>query len=83
MELHFLPPSSHELNPDELVKADLKHSLPHHRSFRRRQRQPHVVRGYLDVGVQPAGPSHAIWCGWGLPLAPVVPQSGSLELALL
>ncbi|WP_455753989.1 transposase [Streptomyces halstedii] len=27
-ELHFLPPYSPELNPDELVNADLKHSLP-------------------------------------------------------
>ncbi|EST25501.1 hypothetical protein N566_24500, partial [Streptomycetaceae bacterium MP113-05] len=28
VELHFLPPYSPELNPDELVNADLKHSLP-------------------------------------------------------
>ncbi|MFD8403012.1 IS630 family transposase, partial [Streptomyces sp. NPDC059698] len=28
IELHFLPPYSPELNPDELVNADLKHSLP-------------------------------------------------------
>ncbi|MFH8739479.1 IS630 family transposase [Streptomyces sp. NPDC017964] len=27
VELHFLPPYSPELNPDELVNADLKHSL--------------------------------------------------------
>ncbi|WP_435798070.1 transposase [Streptomyces halstedii] len=27
-ELHFLTPYSPELNPDELVNADLKHSLP-------------------------------------------------------
>ncbi|GGP77476.1 hypothetical protein GCM10010231_55520 [Streptomyces sindenensis] len=61
VELHFLPPYSPELNPDELVNADLKHSLPkQHRArdqtelaaetrrfFRRRQRQPHVVRGYF------------------------------------
>ncbi|MFB7225158.1 IS630 family transposase [Streptomyces sp. NPDC056227] len=59
--LHFLPPYSPELNPDELVNADLKHSLPkQHRArnqaelaaetrrfFRRRQRQPHIVRGYF------------------------------------
>lgn len=59
IELHFLPPYSPELNPDELVNADLKHSLPKghqarnraelaaetRRFFRRRQRQPHVVRG--------------------------------------
>ncbi|MEU2874703.1 IS630 family transposase, partial [Streptomyces olivoreticuli] len=61
IELHFLPPHSPELNPDELVNADLKHSLPKsHRAwnqdqlaaetrrfFRRRQRQPHIVRGYF------------------------------------
>lgn len=61
IELHFLPPYSPELNPDELVNADLKHSLPkQHRArdqaelaaetrrfFRRRQRQPHIVRGYF------------------------------------
>jgi transposase len=28
IELHFLPPYSPELNPDELVNADLKHNLP-------------------------------------------------------
>ncbi|WP_405763512.1 MULTISPECIES: transposase [unclassified Streptomyces] len=61
IELHFLPSYSPELNPDELVNADLKHSLPHtHRArnqaelasetrrfFHRRQRHPHVVRGYF------------------------------------
>ncbi|WP_437099857.1 IS630 family transposase [Streptomyces sp. enrichment culture] len=61
VELHFLPPYSPELNPDELVNADLEHSLPQqHRArdqtelaaetrrfFRRRQRQPHIVRGYF------------------------------------
>ncbi|MER7855479.1 transposase, partial [Streptomyces bacillaris] len=60
-ELHFLPTYSPELNPDELVNADLKHSLPRqqraraqaelaaetHRFFRRRRRQPHIVRGYF------------------------------------
>ncbi|MGW1077633.1 IS630 family transposase [Streptomyces sp. NPDC002537] len=59
--LHFLPPYSPELNPDELVNADLKNTLPkQHRArnqyelaaetrrfFRRRQRQPHIVRGYF------------------------------------
>ncbi|WP_405483394.1 IS630 family transposase [Streptomyces sp. NBC_00009] len=59
IELHYLPPYSPELDPDELVNADLKHSLPKsHRArnqdqlaaetrrfFRRRQRQPHIVRG--------------------------------------
>ncbi|WP_432116152.1 transposase [Streptomyces sp. S1] len=29
IELHFLPSYSPELNPDELVNADLKCSLPH------------------------------------------------------
>ncbi|MYV48068.1 IS630 family transposase, partial [Streptomyces sp. SID2888] len=61
VELHFLPSCSPELNPDELVNADLKRSLPHtHRArnqtelaaetrrfFHRRQRQPHIVRGYF------------------------------------
>ncbi|MFB7225161.1 IS630 family transposase [Streptomyces sp. NPDC056227] len=61
VKLHFLPPYSPELNPDELVNADLKHSLPkQHRArdqaelaaetrrfFYRRQRQPHIVRGYF------------------------------------
>ena len=61
MELHFLPSYSPELNPDELVNADLKRSLPMHsrardqaqlaaetrRFFHRRQRQPHIVRGYF------------------------------------
>ncbi|WP_443059069.1 transposase [Streptomyces sp. NBC_00388] len=28
VELHFLPLYSPELNPDKLVNADLKHSLP-------------------------------------------------------
>ena len=30
IELHFLPAYSPELNPDELVNADLKRSLPMH-----------------------------------------------------
>ncbi|MGW0937806.1 IS630 family transposase [Streptomyces sp. NPDC002666] len=61
IELHFLPPYSPELNPEELVNADLTYSLPKsHRAmnqaelaadtrqfFRRRQRQPHIVRGYF------------------------------------
>ncbi|WP_455770038.1 IS630 family transposase [Streptomyces griseoaurantiacus] len=61
IELHFLPSYSPELNPDELVNADLERSLPHtHRArnrtelaaetrrrfFHRRQRQPHVITGY-------------------------------------
>lgn len=62
IELHFLPSYSPELNPDELVNADLKRSLPmHHRArdqaqlaaetcrfFHRRQRQPHIIRGYFS-----------------------------------
>jgi transposase len=61
IELHFLPSYSPELNPDELVNADLKRSLPMHsrardqaqlatetrRFFHRRQCQPHMVRGYF------------------------------------
>ncbi|XUZ25114.1 transposase [Streptomyces sp. RMIT01] len=61
IELHFLRSYSPELNPDGLVNADLKRSLPHtHRArnqaelaaetrrfFHRRQRQPHIVRGYF------------------------------------
>ncbi|MFE5163173.1 IS630 family transposase [Streptomyces sp. NPDC056697] len=60
IELHFLPSYSPELNPDELVNADLKRSPPIHsrareqaqlaaeirRFFHRRQRQPHIIRGY-------------------------------------
>ncbi|WP_405956909.1 transposase [Streptomyces phaeochromogenes] len=64
IELHFLPSYSPELNPDELVNADLKRSLPMRsrardqaqlaavtRRFfhrRQRQRQPHIVRSYFD-----------------------------------
>jgi transposase len=61
IELHFLPSYSPELNPDELVNTDLKRSLPMHnrardqaqlaaetrRFFYRRQRQPHIIRGYF------------------------------------
>ncbi|MFD9544909.1 IS630 family transposase [Streptomyces sp. NPDC060022] len=63
IELHFLPPYSPELNPDELVNADLKRSLPHtHRAknqtelaaetsrfFHRRQRRPHIITGYFKA----------------------------------
>ncbi|MFF1502177.1 IS630 family transposase [Streptomyces sp. NPDC058316] len=63
IELHFLPPYSNELNPDELVNADLERSLPHtqrarnraelatetRRFFHRRQRQPHIVTGYFKA----------------------------------
>ncbi|MET4661688.1 transposase [Streptomyces sp. PvP037] len=62
IELHFLPPYSPELNLDEVVNADLKRSLlmssrtrhqaqlaaENRRFFHRRQRQPHIVRGYFD-----------------------------------
>ncbi|WP_434098309.1 IS630 family transposase [Streptomyces mirabilis] len=61
IELHFLPSYSPELNPDELVNADLKRSLPMSSRARNRaqlavetlrflyrhQRQPHIVRGYF------------------------------------
>jgi transposase len=61
IELCFLPSYSPELNLDELVNADLERSLPHthrarnqtglaaetRRSFHRRQRQPHIFRGYF------------------------------------
>ncbi|MGW2836028.1 transposase [Streptomyces sp. NPDC001286] len=30
IELHFLPPYSLELNPDQLINADLQRSLPMH-----------------------------------------------------
>ncbi|MFI6360833.1 transposase [Streptomyces sp. NPDC050743] len=60
IEPHFLPSYSPELQPDELVNADLKRSLPmssrardqaqlvveSRRFFHRRQRQPRIVRGY-------------------------------------
>lgn len=63
VELHFLPAYAPELNPDELVNADLKRSLPMRsrarnqaelaaetrRFFHRRQRQPHIVRGYFHA----------------------------------
>jgi transposase len=60
VELHFLPGYSPELNPDELLNADLKRGvnasrahtaeqLAHdtRRFLRRRQRQPHIVRSYF------------------------------------
>lgn len=62
VELHSLPPNSPEPNPDALVNADIKHSQPKQhqardqtelaaetpRFFRRRQPQPHIVRGYFS-----------------------------------
>ncbi|MER5215327.1 transposase [Streptomyces sp. NPDC002838] len=63
VELHLMPGYSPELNPNELLTADIKrhvhasraHStddLAHEtRRFpRRRQRQPRTVRGYLSAG---------------------------------
>ncbi|ONI92747.1 hypothetical protein ALI22I_02145 [Saccharothrix sp. ALI-22-I] len=62
VELHLMPGYSPELNPDELLNADLKRNvnasrarnvdrLAHEtrRFLRRRQRQPHIVRGYLHA----------------------------------
>ncbi|MGW5782096.1 IS630 family transposase, partial [Streptomyces sp. NPDC003863] len=63
IELHFLPAYSPELNPDELVNADLRRSLPRtHRArnqaelatetrrfFHRRQRRPHIITGYFKA----------------------------------
>ncbi|MFC9392733.1 transposase [Streptomyces sp. NPDC057027] len=46
-ELHFLPSYSPELNPDELVNADLERSLPPHppgqEPSRTRRRNPQVL----------------------------------------
>lgn len=62
IELHFLPSYSPELNPDEYLNQDVKRHLrevhprpvdkPGLRAalrafLRRRQRQPHIVRGYF------------------------------------
>ncbi|REH30662.1 DDE superfamily endonuclease [Kutzneria buriramensis] len=60
VELHVMPGYSPELNPDELFNADLKRNRPASRArtaeqlardtrrfLRRRQRQPHLVRGYF------------------------------------
>jgi transposase len=69
IELHFLPSYSPELNPDELLNADLKRSLPLHsrprgqaqlaaetrRFVHRRQRQPHIIRGYVPLPWGPVG----------------------------
>lgn len=62
VELHFMPGYSPELNPDELLNADIKRTVhasrPHtadqlahdaRRFLRRRQRQPHRVRGYFHA----------------------------------
>ncbi|WP_425566439.1 transposase [Saccharothrix longispora] len=62
VELHLIPGYSPESNPDELLDADLKRNvnasrahnidrLAHEtrRFLRRRQRQPHIVRGYFQA----------------------------------
>ncbi|MFD1325824.1 IS630 family transposase [Micromonospora sonneratiae] len=62
IELHLMPGYSPELNPDELLNADLKrhvpaaraHSTTHlaheaRRFLHRRQRQPHIVTGYFHA----------------------------------
>jgi uncharacterized Fe-S radical SAM superfamily protein PflX len=62
VELHLMPGYSPELNPEELLNADIKRhvhasrarsadDLAHEtrRFLRRRQRQPHVVRGYFHA----------------------------------
>ncbi|UZI31409.1 transposase [Streptomyces sp. VB1] len=63
IELHLLPSHSPEMDPDELVNADLRRSLPQtrrarnrtepaaetRRSFHRRKRQPHVITGYFKA----------------------------------
>lgn len=62
VELHLMPDYSPELNPDELLNADIKRhvhasrtrsadDLAHEtrRFLRRRQRQPHIVRGYFHA----------------------------------
>lgn len=61
IELHFLPSYSPELNPDNLSTPNSNGGLPMHsrardqaqlaaetrRFFHRRQRQPHIIRGYF------------------------------------
>ncbi|MER5567246.1 IS630 family transposase [Streptomyces goshikiensis] len=60
IELHLMPGCSPELNPDELLNADLKHHVHAARAasaddlaretrrfLHRRQRQPHIVTGYF------------------------------------
>jgi transposase len=62
VELHLMPGYSPELNPDEILNADVKRhvhasrarstdDLAHEtrRFLRRRQRQPHIVRGYFHA----------------------------------
>lgn len=60
IELHLMPGYTPELNPDELLNADLKHHVHAARAtsaddlaretrrfLHRRQRQPHIVTGYF------------------------------------
>jgi transposase len=62
VELHLMPGYSPELNPDEILNADIKRhvhpartrsadDLAHEtrRFLHRRQRQPHIVRGYFHA----------------------------------
>lgn len=50
VELHFLPPYSPELNPDEFVNADLKHSLPkQHEPGTRPNSPPRPVASSADA----------------------------------
>ncbi|MGF6889457.1 transposase [Nocardia sp. GAS34] len=62
VELHFMPGYSPELNPDEILNADIKRHVHAARArttddlaretrrfLHRRQRQPHVVRGYFGA----------------------------------
>lgn len=75
-ELHLLPSHSPEMDPDELVNADLRRSLPHNRRdrnrtelaaetrrfFHRRKRQPHVITGFVPSAMQR---SRALGWSWG------------------
>ncbi|MFJ4866597.1 transposase [Streptomyces sp. NPDC088748] len=62
IELHLMPGHSPELNPDELLNADLKHHVhaarvtpidglarETRRFLHRRQHQPHIVTGYFHA----------------------------------
>ncbi|WP_435862637.1 transposase, partial [Streptomyces spectabilis] len=61
-ELHLMPGYSPELNPDELLNADIKRNIHAARTrsaddlaretrrfLHRRQNQPHIVRGYFHA----------------------------------
>ncbi|KOX16366.1 hypothetical protein ADK67_40110 [Saccharothrix sp. NRRL B-16348] len=62
VDLHLVPGYRPELNPDELINADMKRNvnasrahnvdrLTHEtrRFLRRRRRQPHIVRSYFQA----------------------------------